>query len=62
MDNAKPIVLYGMKDGPFARIIGVNGNATFEVKYEPDAYIEFLNASLNKIPSLYEYQLQRRVK
>lgn len=62
VDNAKPIVLYGMKDGPFARIIGVNGNANFEVKYEPDAYIEFLNASLNKIPSLYEYQLQRRVK
>jgi len=58
----KPILLYGMKDGPFARIIGVNGNAKFEVKYEPDAYIEFLNTSLEQIPSLYDYQLQRRVK
>jgi hypothetical protein len=62
VDSAKPVLLYGMKDGPFARIIGVNGNAKFEVKYEPDAYIEFLNTSLDKIPSLYDYQLQRRLK
>lgn len=58
----KPILLYGMKDGPFARIICVNGNAKFEVKYEPDAYIEFLNTPLDQIPSLYDYQLQRRMK
>lgn len=62
VDSAKPVLLYGMKDGPFARIIGVNGNAQFAVKYEPDAYIEFLNTSLDKIPSLYDYQLQRRLK
>ncbi|OXA76480.1 glycoside hydrolase family protein [Flavobacterium frigidimaris] len=62
VDSAKPILLYGMKDGPFARIIGVNGNAEFEVKYEPDAYIEFLNTSLDKVPSLYDYQLQKRLK
>lgn len=62
VDSAKPVLLYGMKDGPFARIIGVNGNAKFEVKYEPDAYIEFVNTSLDKIPSLYDYQLQRRLK
>ncbi|KIQ16889.1 hypothetical protein RT99_19765 [Flavobacterium sp. MEB061] len=58
----KPVLLYGMKDGPFARIIGVNGNAKFEVKYEPDAYIEFLNMPMEKVPSLYDYQLQRRMK
>jgi len=58
----KPVLLYGMKDGPFARIIGVNGNAKFEVKYDPDAYIEFLNTSLVKIPSLYDYQLKKRLK
>lgn len=58
----KPILLYGMKDGPFARIIGVNGNAKFEIEYEPDAYVEFLNTPMSKIPSLYDYQLQRRVK
>ena len=62
VDSAKPVLLYGMKDGPFARIIGVNGNAKFEVKYEPDAYIEFLNTSLDQIPSLYDYQLQKRLK
>ena len=58
----KPVLLYGMKDGPFARIVGVNGNAKFEVRYEPDAYIEFLNTPMDKVPSLYEYQLQRRKK
>ncbi|MGE6355499.1 hypothetical protein ACQKCJ_16645 [Flavobacterium sp. NPDC079362] len=58
----KPVLLYGMKDGPLARIIGVNGNAKFEVKYEPDPYIEFLNTPMDKIPSLYDYQLQRRLK
>ena len=66
VDNAaeitKPVLLYGMKDGPFARIIGVNGNAKFEVKYEPDPYIEFLNTPMDKVPSLYEYQLKRRLK
>jgi hypothetical protein len=58
----KSVLLYGMKDGPFARIIGVNGNAKFEVKYEPDAYIEFLNMPLEQIPSLYDYQLKKRLK
>lgn len=62
VDSAKPILLYGMKDGPFARIIGVNGNAKFEVKYEPDAYIEFVNTPIEKIPSLYDYQLKKRLK
>jgi hypothetical protein len=61
-DNTKPVLLYGMKDGPFARIIGVNGNAKFEVKYEPDAYIEFLNTVMDKVPSLYDYQLKKRLK
>ncbi|QSB28931.1 hypothetical protein [Flavobacterium sp. CLA17] len=58
----KPVLLYGMKDGPFARIIGVNGNAKFEVKYEPDPYVEFLNQSMEKVPSLYDYQLKKRLK
>ncbi|RZJ56059.1 MAG: hypothetical protein EOO44_00920 [Flavobacterium sp.] len=57
-----PVLLYGMKDGPFARIIGVNGNAKFEVKYEPEPYIEFLNQPMEKVPSLYDYQLKRRLK
>ncbi|MFW0739361.1 hypothetical protein [Flavobacterium sp. T12S277] len=62
IETTQPILLYGMKDGPFARIIGVNGNAKFEVKYEPEAYMEFLNTAMDKVPSLYDYQLQKRLK
>ena len=58
----KPVLLYGMKDGPFARIIGVNGNTKFEVKYEPEPYIEFENTPMDKIKSLYDYQLKERLK
>lgn len=57
-----PIELNGMDEGPFARIIGVNGNRNFTVKYGPDAYIEFINQSMKKIPSLYEYQLRKRLQ
>ena len=57
-----PIELNGMEEGPFARIIGINGNRNFTVKYGPDAYIEFVNDSMMKIPSLYNYQLKKRFK
>ena len=57
-----PIELNGMEEGPFARIIGINGNRNFTVKYGPDAYIEFVNQSMKKIPSLYNYQLKKRLK
>jgi len=57
-----PIELNGMEEGPFARIIGINGNRNFTVKYGPDAYIEFVNQSMKKIPSLYEYQLRKRIQ
>ena len=55
------ILLNGMEEGPFARIIGLNGNRKFEVKYGPDAYIECVNKSMEKIPSLYDYQLKKRI-
>lgn len=61
-DQAKPVLLYGMKDGAFARIIGVHGNTKFEIKYDVDPYIEFLNTEIEKIPSLYEYQLKKRLE
>ncbi len=57
-----PIELNGMEEGPFARIIGINGNRNFTVKYGPDSYIEFVNQSMKKIPSLYNYQLKKRLK
>lgn len=55
------ILLNGMSDGPFANIIGVHGNKEFELLYEPKSYIEFLNSSIDQIPSLYNYQLQKRL-
>lgn len=56
------ILLNGMEEGPFARIIGVTGNRKFNVKYGPDAYIEFINKALVSIPSLYEFQLGKRLQ
>lgn len=61
-DQSKPVLLYGMKDGAFAGIIGVHGNTKFEIKYDVDPYIEFLNTPIEKIPSLYDYQLNKRLK
>ncbi len=60
--NNSPIELNGMEEGPFARIIGVNGNRQFSVKYGPDAFIDFVNKPMTKIPSLYYYQLKKRLK
>jgi len=62
-DNSKaPIELNGMEEGPFARIIGINGNRNFTLKYNPDVYQEFINQPINEIPSLYYYQLKKRLK
>ncbi|AWK06506.1 hypothetical protein HYN56_20675 [Flavobacterium crocinum] len=61
-DLSKSVLLYGMKDGAFARIIGVHGNTKFEIKYDVDPYIEFLNQPIEKISSLYDYQLKKRLK
>jgi hypothetical protein len=57
----KSFTLNGMKDGPFARVIGVHGNHNIKIEYGPDAYINLTNVSLEKAPSLYEYQLSRRL-
>jgi hypothetical protein len=61
-DTSRPILLNGMGDGPFARIIGVHGNHNFKLEYGPDAYIEFLNQTLQKATSLYDYQLKKRLE
>lgn len=62
LDLKVPIELNGMKDGPFSRIIGVHGNHSFVVKYEPNSYQEFINLPINLEPSLYNYQLKNRIK
>lgn len=56
------ILLNGMNDGPFARIIGVYGNQDFKIEYGPDVYIEFLNKTISTTPSLYDYQLKKRLE
>ncbi len=61
LTNTAPILLNGMKDGAFARLIGVHGNHPFKITYGPDAYIEMTNSKMEKIPSLYRYQLSRRL-
>ncbi|WP_435416530.1 hypothetical protein [Polaribacter aestuariivivens] len=62
LDISSPILLNGMKDGTFARVIGVHGNHAFTINYGPNSYIEFTNKSIDKVPSLYEYQLNKRLK
>lgn len=57
----EPFLLNGMKDGPFARIVGVYGNHNFKIEYEPKAYIESINKKVKNLPSLYEYQLNKRL-
>lgn len=56
-----PVLLNGMLDGPHARVIGIHGNTSFLVKYEPLAYIKMTNQSLHDVPSLYDYQLNSRL-
>ncbi len=60
LDQKKPILLYGMKDGPYARLIGVHGNHPLEVKYGPKAYIKMSNHKISPV-SLYNYQLEKRL-
>jgi hypothetical protein len=60
--NKKPVLLNGILDGPYSRIIGVHGNREFSIKYEPKPYIEKLNEAVITTPSLYDYQLKKRLK
>lgn len=61
LDSNSPILLNGMKDGPFARVIGINGNNLLKISYEPMSRIEFVNKSIKTVPSLYKYQLKKRL-
>ena len=53
--------LLGAAEGPDARIIGVSGNRKFEVEYFPAPYTERINRAMNDVPSLYDYQLKKRL-
>jgi hypothetical protein len=55
------ILLNGMKDGPLARLVGISANLPIKVEYGPDAYIEGENLVYDNVPSLYRYQLEKRL-
>lgn len=61
LNSDTTITLNGMKDGPFARLIGVHANLPVEIQYGPKAYTEFFNKEIREIPSLFHYQLKQRL-
>jgi len=60
LDSDLPIELNGMKDGPMARLVGINANHDLTVSYGPSAYLDRINVDVNTVPSLYQYQLSKR--
>lgn len=61
-DKGGRVLLTGLAEGPNARIIGISGNRDFDLDYRPAPYVERLNADMSDVPSLYDYQLSKRVK
>lgn len=59
LDKETPILLNGMEDGVFARLIGVHANHEVLIEYEPKAIISFTN-QIPEIESLYYFQLNNR--
>ena len=55
------VTLLGIDEGPMARMVGLHGNRTFELDYRPAPYVELLNVELSTVPSLYDYQLRKRL-
>ena len=54
------VTIQGVDEGPMARIVGLHGNREFKLDYRPGPYVEHLNTELRMVPSLYEYQRERR--
>lgn len=48
-------------EGPGERIVGLHANRAIEVHYNPAPYIEATGQAINAVPSLYDYQLARRL-
>jgi len=55
------VTLRGLAEGPDARIIGISGNRDFELDYRPTPYTERVNIAMDDVPSLYDYQLSKRL-
>ncbi len=61
LENSEAIFINGIQDGPYARLIGVHANHPIKIEYGPKAYVELTNIKMMRIPSLYEYQLKKRL-
>lgn len=56
------VVLTGLDEGPDARIVNVWGNRAFTLDYRPRPYVEGLNERPLAVPSLYDWQLRKRLE
>ncbi|MEM7504012.1 MAG: glycosyl hydrolase family 28-related protein [Pseudomonadota bacterium] len=55
------VAIHGLDEGPMARIVGLHGNRRFSLDYRPNPYVELLNQRVEGAPSLYDYQMRRRL-
>ncbi|QTD57632.1 glycosyl hydrolase family 28-related protein [Parasphingorhabdus cellanae] len=62
VETDQELVILGATEGPDARVIGLHGNRPIRLDYRPEPYVESLNRRVDKIPSLYTYQLEQRKK
>lgn len=60
-DAKQPILINGMLSTSEGRIIGFSGNLPVEIEYNDVTYKEAINEELTSIPSLYYYQLNKRL-
>jgi hypothetical protein len=55
------VILEGVDEGPMALIVGVHGNREFGLDYRPQPLLSVLNKTVSEAPSLYKYQLRKRL-
>jgi len=55
------VTIGGINDGPHARFIGLRANVPLKLDYGPDVYVEGLNRGGVAVPSLFDYQLKKRL-
>ena len=55
------VILEGVDEGPMALIVGVHGNREFDLDYRPRPLISVVNKTIPEAPSLYRYQLHKRL-
>lgn len=58
-DRSEKVVLGGLAEGPDAFIMGVHGNREFDIDYRPAPKALKVNEA-PEVPSLYDWQLQKR--